>query len=157
MSITHDEFLNKATGIILPVLESRSYLFSTPPLTRKSMIWFEKKPQSSDLIYRIVELQPGGFSQNEIVKVAVNLQRRSYRDYDNPPKDASIRKSDLFVRLSPRLWTKNSEDMDYWWNLGPSENLDGVFMDLVEKIIYFGVPFLESTSSSQENWLGKIT
>jgi len=121
------------------------------------MIWFEKKPQSSDLIYRIVELQPGGFSQNEIVKVAVNLQRRSYRDYDNPPKDASIRKSDLFVRLSPRLWTKNSEDMDYWWNLGPSENLDGVFMDLVEKIIYFGVPFLESTSSSQENWLGKIT
>ena len=42
--------------------------------------------------------------------------------------------------------------MDYWWGLGPKENPDDVFEDILEKINNYGIPFLENSVLTQEDW-----
>src|SRR5215208_4930865 len=115
MSITYDELLDQIKRVIKPALEPRGYILSSPPVTRKSMIWFVQEPRSDDPLYRNIEFQPSGFSQNEITRVAVNLARRSYFDFDYPPEGA-IQKSDLNVRLTPWLWGdgKPYTEEDWW-------------------------------------------
>jgi hypothetical protein len=111
------------------------------------MIWFVKEPTLNDSLYRIVEFQPYGFSRKEITRIAINLQRRSYRDYDNPPKGAR-QKTDLHVRLSPRLWEENSIDGDFWWYVNPLEEFPDKLNDMLAKIINYGIPFLEDINST---------
>ncbi len=152
MSITHDELLDKIKRIIQPTLEGRHYLLSSPPVTRKNRIWFVKEPRLDDPLYRIVEFQPSGFSQNEINQVAINLARRTYFDFDYPPEGA-IRKGSLHVRLTPRLWGEKSGDADLWWYVNPLEELDDKLNDMLEKIIKYGLPFLEDMNSTQTSWL----
>jgi len=142
MSITYDELLDMIKRIIQPALEPRDYLLASPPLTRKSMIWFVKEPRLNDPLFRIVEFQPSGFSQDEITRFAINLARRSYFDFDDPP-ERTIREGYLYTRLTPLLWGEKNGASDSWWYINPLEELDSKMNDLLGKIISFGIPFLE--------------
>ncbi len=151
MSITHDELLAQIRRIIKPDLESRGYLLSSPPETRNTLIWFVREPRSNDPLYRIVEFQPSGFSQDEITRVAINLARRSYFDY---PPEGAILTGSFHVRLTPWLWGEKNPHEDYsWWYVNPIEEFDSKLKDMLVKILMHGIPFLEDVNSSQTSWI----
>jgi hypothetical protein len=153
MSISYAELLDKLKREMQPALEHRGYLLSSPPVTRNSMIWFVKEARRDDPLYRIVEFQPSGLSQKEINRIAINLARRSYFDFDYPPEGA-IQKGDLYVRLTPWLWgEKNVASDSSWWYINPPEELDDKLNDMLAKIINYGIPFLEDLNSTQTSWL----
>jgi hypothetical protein len=152
MSITYDELLDSIKRVIKPALESRDYLLSSPPVTRKDRIWFVKELRLDDPLYRIIEFQPSGIAQNEITRVAINLARRSYFDFDYPPEGA-IRKGSFHVRLTPWSRGEKSGDSDLWWYVNPLEEFDDKLHDMLAKIIKYGIPFIEDMSSTQTSWL----
>jgi hypothetical protein len=153
MTITYDELLDHIKRVIKPTLEAKDYLLSLPPATRKSMIWFVKEPRPDDMLLRFVEFQPSGLSPNQITRVAINLARRSYVDFDYPPEGA-IRKGDLYVPLTPWLWKEKNADPDSpWWYIHPLDELDARLNDMLEKIIDYGIPFIEDVNSTQTSWL----
>ena len=115
------------------------------------MIWFMKEPTSNDPLFRIVEFQPSGFSRKEITRVAINLARRSYFDFDYPPEGA-MQKSDLHVRLTPWLWGEGKPYVDdNWWYVNPLDELDDKLNDMLAKIIKYGIPFMEDMNSTNES------
>lgn len=153
MSITYDELLNNIKRLIRPALGDRDYLLSSPPVTRKDRIWFVKEPRLNDPLYRIVEIQPSGLSQNEITRIAINLARRAYFDYDYPP-EGIMREGSFHVRLTPWLWgEKNPHEDASWWYVNPPEEFDNKLNDILDKIIHYGIPFLEDMNSTQTSWL----
>ncbi len=153
MTITFDELLDSIKRVIKPGLEPRDYLLSLPPVTRQDRIWFLKEPSLDDPLYRIIEFQPSGIAQNEITRVAINLARRSYFDFDYPPEGAT-RKGSFHVRLTPWLWgEKNPHEDSSWWYVNPPEEFDNKLNDMLAKIIMYGIPFLEDINSTQTSWI----
>ena len=118
------------------------------------MIWFVKEPTSTDPLYRIVEFQPDRFSRNEINRVAVNLARRTYYDFDYSPEEA-IQKGDFYVPFTSWIWGAGKPHTDdNWWYVYPLDELDKKLSDMLAVIIKYGIPFLEDPNSTHEQAIG---
>ena len=78
--------VEEALQMMQAPLAEYGYLFSPDPPVTSYQFWFEKSPQSPDVLYRIIEFQPSRFSREDIIDLAVNLARRPYRDFNNPPE-----------------------------------------------------------------------
>ena len=142
MSISKRILLKEAEKILLPSLECLGYKFIKSPPAKGEVFWFEKKPIHSDSLYRIIEFQFIGFSNSEFYKFCINIMRRSYRDFDNPPDNITY-DDYIFSRLSPKLWDKNSTVMDHWWWFNSLDELRACYKEVLKKIINFGIPYLE--------------
>ena len=109
-----------------------------------------KESTLTDPLYRIVEFQPSGLSREEITRVAINLARRSYNDFDYPPEGA-MQKSDLHLRLTPWLWgDEKPYTEEDWWYIYPVEELDNKLRDMLAKIIKYGIPIIEDMNTTNE-------
>jgi len=144
MSVSRNILIEQIIDILREPVESLGYIFiSSPPVTALEF-WFEKQPSDLDTLYRIIEFQPSGFSSKEIFKLAINLNRRSYRDYHNPPEKIENADQGFAVRLSPYIWSNESTVTDYWWHFSNIEELRKESFEMLEKLIDYGIPLLEN-------------
>jgi hypothetical protein len=111
---------------------------------------YMKEPGSTDSLYRLFSLQPSGLDVNDLFDLAVNLSRWTSRSGPGPEKDHYPRQI-ANVRLAPCL-SEMGEAMDYWWHFISEDELHNVCEDILDKIIKYGIPFLEDPESSFETF-----
>jgi hypothetical protein len=69
---------------------------------------------------------------------------------DADPKETS------FVRLMPCLWQEGGA-MDYWLHFLTERDLKEAYKDILDKLLEFGIPFLNDPNSSFEIWYERGT
>ena len=151
MGLERNILVHEAAKIIQKPLEPLGYKLVEDPPRKSFEFWFEKEPSSAENLYRIIEFQPSGFGRTDLFELAINLMRRSYRDYDNPPKDF-VRTGVLHMRLAPQLWEKGNTAMDNWWHFTSVNELRDCYADVLDKLIKYGIPYLEDINVSRANW-----
>ncbi len=151
----HATLIAEAEQILYPSLAALNYLLVVEPPSAPPAFWFEKKVL--DGTYRIIEVQPSGFDKDHIHKIAVNLARRSFQDFHDP-RNYLANQPEFHVRLAPCLWETEVEKkaMDQWWHFDDSlEGLRSAYEDILEKLVNYGIPFLENPESSWWIWAGQ--
>jgi hypothetical protein len=157
--------LNMERSVLIEVAEevlqrpliTLGYLLEMKPPGVQLEFWFEKKPIAPDEMYRIIECQPSGFDKEHLFSIAINLIRCPARN----PQDFTKRRTKLAkynVRLAPCLWEVqgNKGAMDQWWEFGDSlTELKDSYKDILDKLMNYGIPFLENPSSSWWKWAGQ--
>ena len=151
MGIPQSVLIEQAKNILQEPLQQLGFTFqTTPPEFSAKEFWFEKQSQAVEGMFIIVEFQPSGFGPEEWFQMAINLYRRFTRDKfvtENKPK--GMPDPIWAVRLSPSLWDNSGEGaMDYWWHFVSVEDLQEAYQDALEKIIHYGIPFLENPNST---------
>jgi hypothetical protein len=149
--------IDQARHILQKPLQQLGYSFEPSPPSPPALsseFWFEKQSKAVGGMFVIVEFQPDGFGANELFSTAINLYRGFTRKLRarKQPKD---KPEQLWsVRLAPCLWDNSGKgDMDYWWHFVSVAELQAAYQDALEKIIHFGIPFLENPKST---WLDSL-
>lgn len=150
--------IEEAQRVFQQPLSDLGYLLESEPPVRQFEFWFEKRPSTRGDMYRIVEFQLSGFGREELFATAVNLARRPYRDFDDERNYRRPKSPAIFeVRLAPRLWETAIEEkaMDQWWHFDDSiDELRVAYADTLEKLLKYGIPFLENPNSTWWSWAG---
>lgn len=114
----------------------------------KGHIWFEKRLEEG--IFVLVNIQPSLIVLNNIVSFAINLERNStgyqmYRERQVLPGYY------LEERLASALWISDRHDPewkpDHWWSFPNEESLEAACQDALEKLLQYGIPYLEDLNT----------
>ena len=156
MGISRTVLINTCDELFTEPLRYFGYFLRANPPKIGDEFWFEKPALSDQDKHKIIELQPSGFSEDELIDVAVNLIKgKAILEPDQPGgKDVIVDfVGEYLVRLSPRIWDKKSTTMDFWWHINTIDEARIACLDILDKVIHFGIPFLEDNSKTLKDWL----
>jgi len=143
-------FKSIVAELVSPALSTLGYEidFSPPGYDDEGAIWFEKKLQEG--IYLVIDFQPRNIELNDFTDFAVNLYRNDprYQVYKNKQILPGYL---LFDRLASWMWIEDRHhpewQSDYWWHFLNEEELKGACSDVLNKLLKYGVPYLEDLNS----------
>ena len=150
MGVPRTTLIEEAQRILGGSLFNKGYSFEERPLGELDEFWFVKQPSNTNEMFHIVEFRPSGFSDQDLFKMGVNLIRQNFHDPFTVPTDF-IGKVDLGIPLAPNLWQSGGEKFHYWHFVSLSD-VRQVYKDVLEKLIEYGIPFLEDPAANNETW-----
>ncbi len=157
MVLKRSVLIDQARYILQQPLQQLGFTFEPSPPVWSYEFWFEKRSKAVGEIFVIIEFQPDGFGANELFKTAINLYRLYRRsDRDGFSRKQPKGKTDQLwdIRLAPCLWDNSGKGaIDYWWDFASEADLQVAYQDALEKIIHYGIPFLENPKST---WLDAL-
>lgn len=145
-----NRFQAVVSGVLKPTLVSQGYKIelNPPGYDEKGSIWFEKQLQEG--IFVLIDIQPSPWQLDDFTRFAVNLVRNDpgyqmYRDWQTIPGYF------LGERLASALWIDDRHDpkweSDHWWNFQNEKTLEKACQDALEKLLKYGIPYLEDLST----------
>ncbi len=147
MGLSHDVVIDLAEKILKDPLSKAGFKFEAhPPEGMGDNSWFIREPSAPGQMVLIIEIQLRGLSFQDIFEMAINLFRRPDRDVDILPLPDSP-PCLWAVRLGPGLWSQQIKRGDYWWHFLTEDELEIAYKDILEKLLNFGIPYLENPKS----------
>jgi hypothetical protein len=157
MGLPRIQLIAVADRVLSPELSNWGYeLDAEPGIDEHGLIFlYMKEPCPTDQLYRIISLQPSGFDADGLFDLAVNLSRWTTRRGPGPEKDHYPQQI-AHVRLAPCLWEKGGA-MDLWWHFLSESEYEEACKDILDKLVRYGIPFLNDPDSSFETWYERGT
>jgi len=143
--ISRSDFITVVNDIFSPDLEKLGYRFIQDPkiYDESTDVWYVQYSEA-DKMYRIIDIQTGGYTNEALFEMAINLCRWTSLWGENAgdyyPRQFS------FVRFAPIIWDAKSQG-DYWWHFKNIMELKQSCRDALGKIIDYGIPFLNDPDS----------
>jgi hypothetical protein len=145
-----DLFKSIVARIVGPTLSEIGYEvdLNPPGYDFEGEVWFEKTLQEG--IYVMIDFQPLEPELNILFEFAINLARNDY-SCEVYRKKQTLPGYFLYERLGPWLWIKDRRDPewrhDHWWHFIDEDALEGACLDALDKLLKYGIPYLEDLSS----------
>jgi hypothetical protein len=152
MGVSRTTLIREAKRILEGPLSNLGYSFEEKPLEELDAFWFVKEPNIEGGMFHIIEFAPSGFSDKDLFETRVKLIRRNFHDpFSKSPNFSS--RLDLDVPLAPNLWQSGGEKF-YRWHFVSLSDVRKEYKDILEKLIEYGIPFLEDLAVNYEIWRG---
>ena len=150
MGVSRITLIEEAQRILGEPLSKMGYSFEERPLGELDEFWLVKEPSIINGMFHIVEFRPSGFSENDLFEMGIQLIRRNFHDPFTKSSDFPSR-LELDVPLAPNLWLSGGEKFYRWHFVSISDARD-TYKDIREKLIEYGIPFLEDPAANFETW-----
>ena len=143
-------FKTTLAKLVEPELAPLGYEINLDPpgFDEQGHVWFERTLDKGVCI--IIYFQPYPLGLENFIRFAVNLTRNSFlceERYGGKQHYGYY----LFERLAPWLWIEDRYNpewsSDYWWHFRNVEELESACQDAVEKLLQYGISFLEDLTS----------
>jgi hypothetical protein len=117
------------------------------PPEGEDLVWFRKTLRPG--IHVVIEFQGSGVALKDVADFAINLTRNHY-DYD---REDILPGYSLSARLASWLWIEDrlnpQWESDHWWHFLNEEELENACLDALDKLLKYGIPWVENLASTR--------
>lgn len=152
MGLKRNQLIEAANRILTPELSKYGYQLHTEPGMDDLgwEFWYVNEPGNIDHLYRIISFTPSGFDDTDLFNVNVNLAR--WATLRGPSLEKDLPTTEISnVCLAPCLWQEGGA-MDFQWHFTSKNELDEAYVDILDKLIKYGINFLNDPNSSWYTW-----
>ncbi|MDR3573922.1 MAG: hypothetical protein P4L50_08680 [Anaerolineaceae bacterium] len=148
MPVTQAELIEETQRIFESSLKKLGYKYSNKYFEHNNFGFYKKSSRFN--LYLHIEFQAMGFGSEDLFNLAINLIRDAPRDLNarRPPWQNNEPVERFNIRLSPKLYEPGSKNSEHWWHFVTIEEARFELDDIYDKLINFGIPYLEDPKSS---------
>jgi hypothetical protein len=140
VGISKEQLIHTANSVMqIPLLE-RGYRFKSQGICTYGFM-YEKI--DNDIQY-LIEIQPSGFNEGNLVDMFLNIHRKGVKPYGN------YNGLSMFtMRVDSSIYRKEELKAQSWmWHLETEEGAEATFMGILPVVLDYAIPFLEDPQSS---------
>ena len=141
MGISKKELIHAANKVMQVPLLERNYQFIEQGICTYGFM-YEKV--ENDIRY-LIEIQPSGFNEGNLVDMFLNIHRKGAKPYGNY-KDICM----FTRRVDSSIYQKEGQGkaQTWMWHLESQEGAEATFMGILPVILDYAIPFLEDPQSA---------
>lgn len=140
MGISKEQLIHAANKVMqIPLLE-RAYQFKPQGICTYGFMYVKVE---NDIQY-MIEIQPSGFNEGNLVDMFLNIHRKGNKQYGN------YKNIDMFTRrVDSSIYQKEGlgAAQSWMWHLESQEGAEATFMGILPVILEYAIPFLEDPES----------
>lgn len=140
MGISKEPLIRAANSVMqIPLLDC-GYRFKSQGICTYGFMYVKVE---NDIQY-IIEIQPSGFNEGNLVDIFLNIHRKGVKPYGNHNG-----MSMFTMRVNSSIYQKEGQTAQSWvWHLESEEGAETTFMGILPVILQYAIPFLEDPQSS---------
>ena len=139
MGISKEQLIHASNKVMQVPLLERNYQFSPQGICTYGFMYVKVE---NDIQY-IVEIQPSGYNEGNLVDMFLNIHRKGAKLYGNYNGIKMYT-----MRVDSAIYQKEGQAAQSWvWHLESEEGAEATFMGILPVILQYAIPFLEDPES----------